>query len=132
MDSRFTVQTKSLDYLPIVYGKCRVCDQPVVLDDGGICDACSEAEEECVICHRGYSVSDEYEDENICRGCNPYYKKYRKASAIFSLLWRDILSFYAENRTKEIVKDASVKELLNKILKMVLDAKKEIGKEDDK
>ena len=125
MNLQFSIKTKSLDYLPAAHDVCRICNQSSMVDEEGLCSACSEAVEECAICHSEYSISDEYEDVNVCQRCNTYYTKYRKALSLINALKNDILSLYADKKSQGMI-DAPSRNLFREIMKMVFNARKTI------
>jgi hypothetical protein len=127
MNSRFSVRTRSLDYLPAARGICNNCDRLDAVTNDNLCSECSESVPECVICRREYKTSDGYEDMNVCPRCNPYYKKYINASDCFNAFKNDILSLYVEKKKQGMMGHTAVRDLFREIMKMVFNAKKTIG-----
>lgn len=134
MNSRFTVLTRPLESLPVPQGLCSGCDRLEALNDEGFCGSCAASLAECAVCGREYAVSGEYEDEHICRECNPYYEKYIGISKNFFDAWNDILSLYSSKKKSGELEKMTANEICKEIVKIIYMARNNIlgGRENER
>lgn len=92
MTVKIRVATRTLEDIRKPESECRNCSGPGPVDIHGFCAECSDETQECCICGHEYLLSEDYEDDNVCPRCNPYYEKFNNAVGSFNALKDDILS----------------------------------------
>lgn len=129
MTVKIRVATRTLEDIRKPEPVCRNCSESGTVDIQGFCIECSDETQVCRICGHEYPLSEDYEDDNVCPKCNPYYEKFNIAVGSFNVLRNDILSLFRGAQCFKGMEAPVARELFRNVVNVFYKAGKTINGE---